>query len=272
MKQMILVVFACVLGRSGQAQEVLTMPVAPFPQHADTAQSSRELYVFASMSYILPYNDDTPNEFQTKRLGGDPKSPARIFRARAELLVFAPSDHERMFEPHGFVRLDVFPMHYISTRVGLGVSWRKHGLSGGLFTGNYFRRVASDGNFVTRRSRQFDQYPLTGAYVQVVGKHGSFFGSIAREERKYVFGLRAALRLGNSAGLQNGLLRLGTIELVTTREEFAGTGIGVSIEVVPKIRLEVLGVVPAKNDRNDQARLGTNLKSGVLISTACYLD
>lgn len=273
MRKLVLIFAMVGAGFPAGAQEVLTMPVEFLPQRGDTmARSTKEVYVFASLSYYVPNTKEGATPFQKKAFGPKPKASSRLFRAKMEMLFFAPRKHDSRFELHGFCRVDAYPMHYVSSRFGCGVSYRPFGLSGGFFIGNYYRWVPSDGNFVTRRARQFDSYPLNGFYLQAGNEGMSLFFAYAKERYKAVITTRAAIRVGRIFGLGNSTARLRTLELVGSSEEFAGAGVGFSLEVIPHLRGEVQWVTPSELDRNELARLGYKMPSGLMASVACYLD
>jgi hypothetical protein len=253
-----------------RSQTVLNSGTEFLPDRSDTSDMKREVAVFLRIAYNIPEDKQT-SDFQKRRLG-DQESRNHMFGAEMEILGFAPGTHDRMLETHGFVRLEGYPMHYMSSYMGLGVSCRPLAASIGAFAGQYYRQVASEGNFVTRRRRQFDNYPLHGIYLQTSSSDASFFFSVTFEKREAYFTTRIASRIGQTLSLGREGSRLRSLQAIVSSEKFSGAGAGASIEVWPQVRTEVLWIVPEQRERDQQARLGNKLTSGFLVSTSFYVN
>lgn len=245
------------------AQEVL-------PDRSDTGNIQGVFQARFNLSFLIPHKETT--DFQAKSLG-DIEPKKRLFRGEMQMLWFVPWwQRDHMFEPQFRFDARAYPGHYISSSMGFGVSCRPLGASIGIFTGQYYRQVPSDGNFVTRRKREFDNYPMRGAYMEASDHNASFYFSVTFEEKRTYFGTRIAGKLGHMFDLGKDERLLHTLEGVVSSEPFSGSGAGFSIELLPKVRTEVLWIIPTSQDRNDQARLGNKLTSGVLASVSCYVN
>lgn len=257
-------VFSWLLAKSQIGLSVL--PKAS-PNKKDTTQM---FYTYFKIYYYVPSNRPI-NDFQKSRLGSK-QAKSGIFGGEMEMLWYVPTNRETMFEPHAFVRLEAYPTHYLSSRLGFGVHCRPLNASLGYFRGEYYRQVGSEGNFTTRRRREFDNYPLSGVYLQASDKDASFFFSVTFEKRRAFLGTRLASRIGQTLEFGDKMSKLRTLEIVLSSDKFSGVGTGISVEVAPQTRLEVLWISPDQWDRNQQARLGNKLTSGLLISLGCYVN
>jgi hypothetical protein len=249
------------------AQDVLNANKEFLPDRSDTTKPTREFQYYLAISYAIP--SDETNEVQAKRLG-DNKTANRPVSARMEMLWYVPWWKENhSVEPHLGVRAEGYPtLGYAASRMFLGFSIRPNA-SVGAFSGSYYRRVASDGNFVNRRSQQFDNYSLFGGYLQASDKNIAMLFAVAFEKREPVFVIKMSSRIGETLRLR-GFSR--SLQIDFSREEFTGPAIGFSFEPTSKLRTQFLFVNPDNRVRNDQARLGNKLTSGVLVSASVYVN
>ncbi len=240
------------------------------PDRSDSLEDVREFYYHVSVFGMIPV-DERKNDFQKNRLGDKPERP-NFWRGEVQMGLFLPGKKNRMLEPNVCVRIDGMPTHYLSSSIGFGIVCRPLDFGVGVRFGQYYRQVASDGNFITRRSKQFDNYPMRSIYFEMANREASFFFEVAIEKKKTTLSTRIAGRFGNilSLGRDESLLR--SLELVLESREFSGSGVGLSVKPLSLVRLQVLWVAPTKLDRNEQSRLGNVVSHGVLASLSVCVN
>lgn len=247
------------VAKSIYSQECLNLRPDFIPNQVD----SNNFYYFVSSSYFLSVGQK--NYFQKKVLKPDASKGDRLMKGELEMLYFVSNKYDASLAPHVFLRVDVFPSFYMSSRFGAGVSFRNLNSSAGLFYGTYYRRVPYDGNFVTRRKKMFDNYNLYGFYLQSSIGYSSLFASLAFEPHKVYHSVMANLAFGEKLFTGKTLRTLG---VVFSSEEFFGQGIGLSIFPMKRTRFHVEYITPKERDSNLQARLQNELSSGFLIGVS----
>ena len=250
--------FLFILCERGFSQEALVTTKQFLPNALD----SNNFICRLSLSALFPFDEIT--EFQKQRMDDRAIEGNRIFKGNMEMIYYPSTAYCHRLEPHFFFRAEAIPMQYVSSKLGVGVSDRKLSSSVGFFTGNYLRRVPEGGNFVTRRSRRFDDYPLYGVYLQTVREDVSLFVSVAFERRHLFWSSRIAGRMGHTLGFSQ--YRLREMEMVGVYESFTGLGFGFSTELLPGLRADVLSVIPQEDEINEQARLNYKLGRGVMVT------
>lgn len=240
------------------------------PDHSGSVEDSRDFYWCASLYGVKPYTE-RKNEFQKSRLG-DKESRPSLWRGELQMGMFLPGKKNRMLEPNASLRVDCLPSHYMSSSFGIGFVCRPLEFGAGVYFGQYYRQVPSDGNFVTRRARQFDAYPMRGFYLEAANKQASFYFGATFEEKKTTFSTRIAGRFGNILDLGREGTPLRSLDVVLESREFSGPGAGLSISPISMTRLQVLWVAPTKVDRNEQARLGNAISHGLLFSLSVCVN
>jgi hypothetical protein len=240
------------------------------PDYNGSSEDARVFYYYVSLSGMMPY-PERKNEFQKSRLGEKEVRPS-LWRGEVQMGMFLPRKKNRMLEPNASVRIDCLPTHYMSSSIGLGFVFRPLDLGAGVYYGQYYRQVASEGNFVTRRSRQFDNYSMRGFYLEMANKQASFYFGATIEEKRTTLSTRIAGRVGNILELGRDTGPLRSLEVVLESREFSGPGAGLSTEVLSRFRLQALWVAPTKSDRNEQSRLGNAISHGVLFSLSAYVN
>jgi hypothetical protein len=238
------------------AQEGLNTHHEFLPSEAD----SNNFYYYVRAGYVIPFKETT--SFQKNSLGPGFTEGPRLFNSAIEMLLYPSRKYDRELNPHILFRADVFPNQYLSSRFGFGISSRRMGSSFGVFVGQYFRRVPYEANFVTRRKRTFEHYPLHGFYLQSSSKEASFVGSFAFERRNVFHSVRISGNLGDIANMSGALNGL---RLTLLSESYTGSGIGPSI-VFGGTTLETLFIFPDKREQQIEARLRNKLTRGFLVS------
>lgn len=250
-----------------QAQEVMNVVSDFLPNRTDT---TNDFFVFARIDYMFPQNERTTT-IQTERLG-DMDAKPQLWGGEFYMQMYKPDKRNRDFEPYLSVDMKGYPMHYMSSSIGIGVTCRPLRWSLGVKAGKYYRQVASDGNFVTRRSKEFDTYPMWGAYMQVARKHWTFLFSTTVELNDTYSSTRVTSRLGETLNLGKTSPTLRSLEAIVAEDMFTGFSAGISLELVPQMKLEALLVVPYDYVRDEVARLGYKFTNGVLVRVACYVN
>lgn len=252
-----IILFLALLPVVSFSQECLNVRSDFLPNEVD----SNNFYYYVSGSFIFPSAKSDP--FQKSVLRKDAQKGNRLMKAEMEMLYFTKQDYDDAVLPHVFLRVDVFPSYYLSSRFGAGVSLRSISSSFGLFYGTYYRRVPYEANFVTRRKRSFENYNLYGFYFQSSVKHSSFFTSIT-VERNYVFH-STSLTVGLGDMVFQKLPVLNTLGVVFSSETFTGYGYGLCVNILPSTRLDISYTTPFETDVFEQARLQNKLAPGVMI-------
>ncbi len=237
------------------------------PNRADT---TNDVIVLLRFDCMIPRTESMTDN-QTKRLG-DVESRSRLYGGQMEIQFYFPAKRDHLFEPYVLVGLDGYPSHYISSRISLGVTCRPLRWSFGVSSGKYYRHVASDGNFITRRSKMFDTYPLWGAYMQTSQKHWTFLISNTFELNDMHSFIRATGRLGHLLVPAKKVLPLRSLEVVLTQEMFTGYGAGISFKPVPHVVLEGLVVMPEEAERDELARIGYKVTDGWRVGVRYYVQ
>lgn len=248
------------------SQDLINMRNDFIPNKVD---SNNFLYS-VGFSYMIP-KEKEETTFQKSIIREDAIQGKRLSKAKMEMVLFPSTRYENDIHPHVFLRLDFIPSAYVSSRFGAGISSKQLGSSIGGFYGTYYRRVPYEANFITRRKRSFENYNLGGLYLQSSSDEANFFFSIAFEKTHKFISSRTGFVVGRLLDGQK-LPCLKTTELVMSYESLSGFGLGASIFPVPRMRLEVLGVVPDKEDVFEQARLQTRLAKHVLVSLSYFVD
>ncbi len=248
------------------AQDVLNMRTGFVPNVLD----SNNFYYSVSFSYIVPKKEATT--FQKSRLREDAIQGNRLTKAKMEMVLFPLTKYKQDIHPHLFVRLDMIPSSYLSSRFGAGVSSKKLQSSLGVFYGTYYRRVPYESNFITRRKRSFENYNLTGVYLQSSSVDANFFFALALEKTHTFISARVGIVAGNFLCLGEAGSRLRTLEGVMHYETLSGFGLGAAVAPFDGMRFETLWVVPDPRDVEEQARLQTKLTRGVLVSVSYFVN
>jgi len=241
------------------AQKSLNTRVDFLPNEKD----SNNVYILLGSSFVFPFNETT--SFQTKSLVTDHQKGNRVFQGEMEMLFFPSIKYRNRIEPHVFFRAQAFPMQYLSSAFGFGVSDRKLSSSFGFFVGQYYRHVPYESNFVTRRRKSFEYYPLLGFYLQSSIEDASFLFSLAKEKERTFHSLKVSSRLGRtlSLGKEESLQR--SLEIVGVSESFTGNGIGLSVAPLKGLQVCVLLFSPYKSEQEEQARLRNKLSPGLIF-------
>jgi hypothetical protein len=189
-----------------------------------------------------------------------------------EMLLFPMMKYHKEFHPHVFLRLDVLTYGYLSSRFGLGVSSRSLNSSMGVFHGNYHRRVPYESNFITRRKRSFENYPLSGFYIQSSSEYASFLFSVAFERTHNFYSTRLSGKVGEILHFGEKGSPIRTSEVVMIHETLTGLGFGLSVSPFYRSRLEVLWIIPDREDVYEQARIQNKLSQGVMTSFSYFVE
>ncbi len=261
MKKYFCLLTACLAFLCSKSQIVLTVPQPEFlPNNTD----SNNLYVYGSLSYIYPVYETT--DFQRKTLYKDHQRGNRFQKGEMEFLFFTSFKYENRFEPYVFFRTEAFPMAYLSLKFGAGMVDRKTNSGIGFSYGNYLKNVPYESNFITRRGRSFENYPLYGVHAHSSSSFASFFLSLARERNRVFYSARCALRVGSIFSLgqtRESLFR--KAEAVLELETLTGYNVGLSVMPMKNFQLSLLWSNPIKEDQEEQARLRNKLSRGALF-------
>lgn len=262
-------VFAFFFGISSLfSQEVFNMRTDFVPNEVD----SNNVYVYFSFSYVIPKAKEETT-FQKSLQREDTQKGNRLTKAEMEIVLFPFVKYEKEFHPHAFVRLDALPSSgYLSSRFGVGLSSKTLNSSAGFFHGNYYRRVPYEANLITRRKRSFENYNLSGFYVQSSSVYANFHFSMAFEKTHIFTSTRLGGRLCEILKLGEVGSRLRTAEVVMNYESLTGIGVGLSASPFDRARLEVLWVKPDAEDVYEQMRIQNKLSSGFLVSMCYFVD
>ena len=247
--------------------QVLNMKTDFIPNSLD----SNNFYISYGLGYLIPKKEKNL-VFQKSLLRDEVVDGNRLTRGSMEMVLFLIKRYDRELCPHFIFKLDFIPSIYLSSRFGLGVSSRSLNSSVGFFYGNYYRRVIYESNFITRRKRSFEDYPLNGFYVQSSSDRATFYFSLAFEKTHNFYSTRSSLKIGESLtlGKKGSILR--SVESVTSFESISGFGAGLSLSFFENSHIDVLWIIPDRVDIDEQARLKNKLTSGVFIGFAYYVN
>ncbi len=242
--------------------QVLNMKPDFLPNEVD----SNNFYVYYSVGYFIPKKETTT--FQKSRLRDEAIQGPRLTKGEIEMVCFPSNKYDREIQPHARVKIDVVPSIYLSSSFGLGVSSKSLNSSLGIFYGNYYRRVPVDGNFITRRKRSFEAYPLTGFYLQSSSNRASFYFSLAFEKTHKFWSTRTGIKVGESLTLGHKGSLLRSTQAVASFESLSGAGLGVSFSPFNNLRIDILVIDPIDPEVEENARNQYKLTSGVMVSVA----
>lgn len=240
------------------------------PDFIPNQVDSNFFYCSFDLSFVFP--TATENDFQKYRLREDAVKGNRLFKGEMEMLLFPMTRYDSRYHPHCFVRIDLVPSFYLSSRLGFGISSKRWGSSLGIFHGTYYRRVPYESNFVTRRKRSFENYPLSGLYLQSSTKYANFFFSVALEKTHNFYSTRSEIVLGELLFLGDKDSQIRTLGVVMSYETLTGFGVGTSISLFERSRLDVSWIIPDNADVEEQARIQHKLAEGVMVSFRYYVN
>lgn len=180
-------------------------------------------------------------------------------------------DYDARFQPNAHVRIHAF-LNYMSSTYGLGISDKKLLSSVGFFYGSYYRKVPEDGNFVTRRRKIFENYPLQGFYLQSSSSHASVFLSIAKERKRFYEYVRLTYKPAGKFVYfrKSGLLQ--NLQVVYTKEDFSGNGFGLSLGCVKNTNIELKWTIPDNLEKAEQLRVGYKMTSGAILKVEYWVN
>jgi hypothetical protein len=266
MKKITVILCLLSLSLASWSQETLNDRSDFIPNKVD----SNFFYCSFDLSLVFPTAKE--NAFQKYRLREDAVKGNRLFKGEMEMLLFPMTRYEGKYHPHCFVRIDLVPSFYLSSRLGVGISSKRLGSSVGIFHGTYYRRVPYESNFITRRKRSFENYPLSGFYLQSSTEYANFFFSIAFEKTHNFYSTRSEIVLGEMLLLGDKDSQIRTLGVMMSYETFTGFGVGASISLFEGSRVDVSWIIPDNADVEEQARIQHKLAEGVLVSFRYYVN